>query len=849
MTGFPRSTPLIGRSAELGRVGDLFESGHRLITLLGPPGIGKTRLAVCAAEQHSLRRRAWFCDLSNQRDYEELCRQLLATLAEPGRPHTAVAEVLASLGSALLVLDNFEQLVESAPTLEQWLADAPALALLVTTRERLATESESVVELRPLSLPQSPVTRQSVLESEAVQLFLERGAASGATTDEDLTSVAEIVRQLDGIPLAIELAAARTRVLSSEALARHLAEGRALLSLSKRTPTRHRTLADAIAWSWKLLTLQERHALAACSVFTGCFGVDAVERVLTALPVSETSALEILAALRDKSLIHRGPGDSLDMYASVRQFARERLETEFAEAETQTRAAHARHFADLAQRFVRSRLLLTPAGTLQPDVRLYSDNLAAALTFLESAGAVTILPAEERWRLRVELHAALAFLPALAAERSEHALKELLAVAPQAASSQHATAYLALHHATAARGLYDEALSWSSRLLDDEQTPADVKASALLRVGILQREHGRPRDAVLSHERATTLLQGEASQLAAVHLACLGRLHGDLRNFEEARRLDVEAEARCERLGERWLSALASSNLAQLEQERERFDRAEALLERAIARFRDAGELQYESLYAAICGGLYLEWGKQDLARRWYALGERPLELVPPGIPQVLLYGGRAVLEAEAGNARDALEQLQRAERSLGHRPSATGSVLLALLRASVELSTPTLAAQAREDARRRYDAATRPVGDDADATVAMNNTDTRFALRLLQRALQRSEERQPALRVAREGISFVLRDGDRVDLSRRASLRRLLAALARAQIEHPAAVLSVDDLLSAGWPGQRVQPEAAATRVRVAIATLRKLGLQELLLTRDGGYLLDPDEPLHIDE
>jgi hypothetical protein len=136
--------------------------------------------------------------------------------------------------------------------------------------------------------------------------------------------------------------------------------------------------------------------------------------------------------------------------------------------------------------------------------------------------------------------------------------------------------------------------------------------------------------------------------------------------------------------------------------------------------------------------------------------------------------------------------------------------------------------------------------GQIPDAVIAMNNLDTRFALRILERALGRSTS---VLRVKRGGLWFSLGGGDRVDLSRRAALRRLVHALAESHATEPGSTLGVDALFAHGWPGQHIQTESAATRVRVAIATLRKLGLREVLLTRDDGYLFDPDVVVELED
>ncbi len=851
----------VGRTAELARVLDRVACGARLISLLGPPGIGKTTLAqqvafcVTAEDLASVRvpraatgrraldvlppRQAWFCDVSNQRTDAEFALQLLALVGEPGGSPADVGPLLATLGPSLVVLDNFEQLTGASPWLSVWSREAPEVVFLVTSRERLAIDGEEVIELEPLGVPARGAQASEIAASAAVTLFRLRAEAAGAAPSDDLEAIAEIVRRLDGLPLAIELAAARTRILPAAELAQRLSEGRSVLSLGKRAPARHRTLADAIAWSWELLSAPEQRALACCSVFAGSFELGAAERVL-GRALGDEAVIDCIAALRDKSLVHAA-GGRLGLYLSIRQFAAARLAEGEVELRTRVAREHARCYASLAARFCRARLLLTSIRAADLRVRDDADNMLAALRFLDEEP-----PSEERSAQRGELASALCFLGALPEHALLRALEAVLHEQPAPEPTVRAVVHLARQQALVLRGRFDAGRAEADEVIDKLDVSAEMRAAALVRRGIYERENGEPERAQRSHERAELLIARDPpSCLRGINTACLGRLACDFRHVEAARQLNEEAVLICEQLGERWLAALGRANIAQLEQDLGDFARAEALLERAIERFAAAGEPQYEGFYAAICGGLYLEWGKLELARRWYVASERPVEAVSRAFSQVVLHGGRAALEALDDNAPLALVALERARRCAAQSPGRLARLLLEVHAATVELALG-LASPARVDALATFHA-TLCEGATAAARVAMTNLDTRFALRILGRALGRTEP-VAVLVVERDGRAFTTRAGSRVDLGRRSALRRLLWALARAHGERRGRALGAAELFGIGWPGQNIQPDSAATRVRVAIATLRKLGLRDILLTAEDGYLLEPAHTIRVE-
>ena len=340
-------TRFIGRGHELGELGRLI-GATRLLTLTGAGGSGKTRLAreVAAIESGRFARIAW-ADLAPIADPSIIAREVATTLHIPdrgGRPAEALIATIADT-PMLLVLDNCEHLVDAAAELaEQLLRACPRLSILATSREALGIPSETAWLVPPLG------------SAEAIQLFVERAQASIASfelTDANSNAVHDICRRLDGIPLAIELAAARVRVLSPEQIAARLHDAFRLLTSGSRTALpRQRTLRGTMDWSYGLLDPREQALLCRLSVFAGSFSLEAAEAVCVGEPLEAEDILDGVAALVDKSLVVMEAGDGAARYhllETVRQYGFERL-AEHGGAD-QYRERHAHHYLAFAERF------------------------------------------------------------------------------------------------------------------------------------------------------------------------------------------------------------------------------------------------------------------------------------------------------------------------------------------------------------------------------------------------------------------------------------------------------------------------------------------------------------------
>jgi len=322
-----KDSSFVGRVSDFERALELVASSH-VVTLLGPAGIGKTRLATRVATDAADRfEGVWFVAAAEARTEAALVANIASTL---GVSTGDVAHAIAGRGEVLVVVDNVEQVVSSAAEVVARLArTAPRARFLVTSRERLRIDAEACLELEPLD------------DADAARLFADRAArARGrfSSSETEARAVAELVRRLDGNPLAIELAAARTKLFSPSELLARIDQRLDLLTGGPRDRSpRQSSLRGAIDWSWDLLSDEEKRALARCSVFRGGFLMDAAEAVLG------VNAIALLESLVDKSLVRRDARFAL--YETVRDYAREKIGGDAADAES----AHAAYYASFAE--------------------------------------------------------------------------------------------------------------------------------------------------------------------------------------------------------------------------------------------------------------------------------------------------------------------------------------------------------------------------------------------------------------------------------------------------------------------------------------------------------------------
>ncbi len=593
----------VGRKADLRALERRFSDGARLVTLLGPGGTGKTRLALRFGTLHLeeyARRGAggvWLADLSGCEGLDDVCSVMAGalgvTLATSGeRAVTQLGHALAARGKVLCILDNFEQLTgEAAATVGRWLGLAREARFLVTSRELLRLPSEFAYDLDPLAVP---AEGEDAGASEAVQLFVDRARAARPDLElsvSDLDVVGEIVRALDGLPLAIELAAARVRVFSPRQILERLPRRFELLASPRRDGgERQATLRGAIDWSWKLLAAHEQAALAQCSVFRGGFTLEAAEEVLdlSAFPGAPWVP-DVLQVLREKSLLRArdgsGPASDLrfGMYESIRAYAKERFAQDRAAPAVISR--HAAYYLRRGEEW---------AAEVAGDRREAA--LAKLAADLENLGAVhdrATSGTPSASRATVALRAALV-LEALLSTRGPYAMLE---------------------------ARLDTALARAGVAGVDGR----LRAKTLLARAVVRRHLGRVEEglsdlaaaAALAAEAGDVLLQGQ------VRLA-EGRLQGALGRLELAEARFAEVMELQRTLGDRKLEGQTLGAVGDLCFYQGRIEEMEAHLTRAVGLLRAAGDAATESSLVGLLGYSQHSQGKLAQARQSY---ERALAL------------------------------------------------------------------------------------------------------------------------------------------------------------------------------------------------------------------------------
>lgn len=612
----------VGRVAELRALAQRLDAGARLITVVGPGGTGKTRLVTRYGH-------AWlgdwpggvvFCDLSEASSPEGIHFAVALALGVPlarGDASVQLGHAIAARGRCLVVLDNFEQVVAHAPaTLAHWLDRAAHASFVVTSRERLHLPGEEVFVVEPLTLA-----------AEAIELFAARARAQQPgfeVSAGNRSAVMEIVRLLDGLPLAIELAAARVRVLSPAQIVDRLRDRFRLLARAHGAAARQSTLEAAIDWSWNLLAPWEQAALAQCSVFEGGFTLDAAEALLDLAAWPEAPpAIDAVEALVDKSLLRTwravgGERHALDepyfgMYISIHEYAAARLA---ARGDAALQAAHERHGRFFAELGADQRLeaLHGPGGVARGQaLALELDNLVAACR--RAAGradaAVAVATLRAAWEV---LERQGPFVVGAALGDQVLALPELDARHRAAACLVRALAARRLGRTADAEPWIEEALTLA-RASGDQAG----ECMALTQLGLLRQTQGRPGES-RAHLEAALALQRSLGQRRLVASLCgtLANHCVSVGRLDEAAACYAEALALQRELGDRRAEGATLSGLAVVHHDQGEMTEALAFYEAAQAILNECADRMSEGIVLGNLATLHNDVGRFDAARIAY---------------------------------------------------------------------------------------------------------------------------------------------------------------------------------------------------------------------------------------
>lgn len=712
-------TSFIGREPQIEEVARLLETTP-LVTLTGAGGAGKTRLALQVARRAAAAypRGAWFVELAALTDSSLVAHTVataLGVLETSGE--TVAGSVVRAFGDGamLLILDNCEHLVSAcAHLVREWFEACPSLRVLATSREPLSVPGEVAYLVPPLSVPQAvaAVGPEVLRRSEAGRLFEARAAAAShgfTVTAANAQAVAQICRRLDGIPLAIELAAARIRALSAEQIAARLDDRFDVLTGGPHTGhRRHQTLRAAIDWSYDLLEARDRALLARVSVFAGGFTLEAAETVCAGETVERHEVLDGLARLVDKSLVladtHGGTG-RYHLQDSVRHYARERLLASGEQGTLLTR--HLTWCMALAEE-AEPQLQGPAQAEWLRRLTVEHDNLREALAFALEGGsgdaAVRLAAALWWfWHVRGHLSEGRAWLsrtlaagtagsdPASAARSRalyghgflawrQGQLDDATALGEASLALSRArrdplgmaSAFSLLEHVARSRGDYARAVSLPAQSLELFREMGDTwgTATSLVALGNAARLAGDHQRARAALEESLGLFRGlgDASGLAAAlhFLGLVARDQGDHARAETAaaESLEVSREQ-----GDASRQAFSLHLLGLVARDRGDYGRAQSLLDESLALFREMGDAWGVTTVLVSLGAVALLSGSVGRAAELFReslairrdLGDRP------GIAESLEgLAGVAALEGDVHRAARWLGAAEALRKAIG---------------------------------------------------------------------------------------------------------------------------------------------------------------------------------------
>jgi len=857
----------------------------RLLTIVGPSGVGKTRLARRVMDEleggeprfESIE----FCNLVGAANRSDAQAAIVRVLGPPRdvAPQLAKVKGLAR-GRRLLVLDNVDVLVrEVAPLVEELLLHQEGLQILVTSVVPLGLRQEVCFELGSLDV------------DDAVELYLDRIHRLRANRDgvaEDRASIVELVARLDRIPLAIELAAARSTVLPPRVLLSQMDQRFELLRSGR--PGRHSSLYQALTLTWELLTDLEREALARASVFVGGFSLEAAEAILGGKGVNVVSLLD---GLRSKAFLQLDesaeqprfwPYESVRAYSALRlgeagvnEEESRRRHQEFFLREGEHHAARAvgahglrsihwlvaesenilaaHRWASASDPAVAGRLGLVLAPVLE-----FLGPHPSEMEILESTRLALVKARDPRLLLRLAWFRGHALLRHGMTVEAARETEESLALARRL-KSRSSEGYLLMNQALLRvfDGENDEALAQMNAVLAiaREIGDRDLEGRAFMGMGMLE-EHRSRFDAAMAHlgeALRVYRLEGNLKMEASVHFT-IGATWSHRLQFGRARQATEQARAIFRKIGDRAGEGYVLVNLGAIYLNAGQLEEAERSTTAGLRLDGAKGRRRFESQALFNLGLIALERGDTRLAEQQLLEAIALYEEFGDRRHRARCLCFVAAAEANLGRTEEARRSLDEARaffEQLGDEVVLGAfDVFEGILEAAEARKLATHSAYTRKAALLRERAMARQ--ELAASGGLPSSSMLALGLRILEKGLAsatyEAERAQPeSFTVGPEGRWFQPEGGDRVDLRRRHALRGVLLGLVRHRLESPGSGLSLGELFELGWAGEMIQASSASKRVYTAIWSLRSLGLSTALVHQGEGYMIDPSVSVILSE